>query len=283
MAHGISLHLGVNKIDPAHYDGWDGALNACEFDAHSMESIASSRGFETNKLLTAEVTSDAVTGAIERAAEALDSGDFFFVTYSGHGGQVRDTNDEEESDGSDETWVLYDRQLVDDELYALWAKFKRGVRIFLLSDSCHSGSVARTIEDPDVPNVVATAELAETQSPRYRALPRDKMIATYKQNSQLYDDIQKAIPRSDKSAAAVEATVVLISGCQDDQLSLDGFANGRFTEELLKVWDGGAWSGGYRNFHETITSGMPASQQPNYMVVPAEDAAFEQQDPLTID
>ena len=281
MARGISLHLGLNKVDPAHYDGWDGALTACEFDADSMESIASSRGFETNKLLTTDATSATVTGAIERAAEALDAGDFFFITYSGHGGQVPDRNDEEEEDRSDETWVLYDRQLVDDELYALWAKFKPGVRIFLLSDSCHSGSVARAIEDM-VPDVVATVESAAKQSPHYRAIPRDKMISTYTKHKQLYDDIQKSVPSSRASQGDVGATVVLVSGCQDDQLSLDGFANGRFTEELLKVWDNGAWKGSYPNFHETIRSGMPATQQPNYMVVPAENADFEQQDPLTI-
>jgi metacaspase-1 len=222
-----------------------------------------------------------VIDAIERAADALDPGDFFFCTYSGHGGQVPDRNDEEEEDRSDETWLLYDRQLVDDELYALWAKFKPGVRIFLLSDSCHSGSVARAIEDM-VPDVVATAETAAKESPRYRALPRDKMISTYRKHAEVYDAIQKATPSSSASKDAVGATVVLISGCQDDQLSLDGFANGRFTEELLKVWDGGAWTGGYANFHETIRSGMPSTQQPNYMVVPSENADFEQQDPLTI-
>ena len=60
--------------------------------------------------------------------------------------------------------------------------------------------------------------------------------------------------------------MVLISGCQDDQLSLDGFSNGRFTEELLSVWDDGAWKGGY----ETSTkrsAGMPDYQQPNFFQV----------------
>jgi hypothetical protein len=282
MARGISLHVGLNTVDPAHYDGWDGALTACEFDANAMESIARSRGFEATKLLTKEASSDAVKSAIERAAAELDSGDFFLVTYSGHGGQVPDRNDEEESDRTDETWVLYDRQLVDDELYALWATFKPGVRIFVLSDSCHSGSVTKKIDDEDVPDVVATAETAARQSPRYRALPRDKMIATYQKNAELYDDIQKAVPSSDASKSEVGATVLLISGCQDDQLSLDGFANGRFTEELLKVWDNGAWNGGYPDFHETIRSGMPGDQQPNYFPAGAKNPDFEQQDPFTI-
>jgi metacaspase-1 len=283
MARGISLHIGLNTVDPSHYDGWDGALAACEFDANDMQSIASSRGFETSILLTKEATAEAVTGAIKTAAGELDSGDFFFGTYSGHGSQVPDKNDEEERDRSDETWVLYDRQLVDDELYALWATFKPGVRILIFSDSCHSGSVTRTIEDePAVPNVVATAEAAAEASPRYRAVPRDKMIATYRQHADLYDGIQKAMPSSTESESDIGALVLLISGCQDDQLSLDGFSNGRFTEELLKVWDKGAWRGSYQDFHEAIRSGMPDYQQPNFFPVGSPNPAFEQQDPLTI-
>jgi len=76
--------------------------------------------------------------------------------------------------------------------------------------------------------------------------------------------------------------VVLISGCQDDQLSLDGFANGLFTETLLGVWNDGAWKGSYSAFHEAIRSQMPATQQPNYFPVGSANDAFEQQDPLTI-
>ena len=102
MARGISLHIGLNTVDPSHYDGWDGALSACEFDANDMQSVAEGRGFETNILLTKNASADAVTAAIESAAGQLDSGDFFFNTYSGHGGQVPDKNDEEEEDRSDE-------------------------------------------------------------------------------------------------------------------------------------------------------------------------------------
>jgi hypothetical protein len=281
MARGISLHLGLNEVDPAHYDGWDGELGACEFDADAMESIAKSRGFEATKLLTKAATSDAVKAAIESAAEELDAGDLFLVTYAGHGGQVPDGNDEDEPDESDETWVLYDRQLVDDELYVMWGKFKPGVRILIVSDSCHSGSVARAIED-GVASVVATAEKAAEQSPRYRALPRDKMVATYRNNKQLYDDIQRATPGSGASQGEIGATAILISGCQDDELSRDGFANGRFTEELLKVWAQGAWAGNYPDFQAAILAGMPDDQHPNYMVVGATNDPFEQQVPFSI-
>lgn len=279
MTRGISLHIGLNRVDPAQYDGWDGALTACEFDANDMQAIAESQGFETSKLLTADATSEAVIAAIERAAGELARGDLFLCSYSGHGGQVPDRNGEDEEDRSDETWLAYDRQIVDDELYALWGKFAPGVRIFVLSDSCHSGSVVRDIE-ADVPDPVSTREKAAAESPRYRALPRDVMIATYRAHAKLYDDIQERVPGSEQ--ADPDATVLLISGCRDDQLSLDGFSNGMFTENLRTVWDDGAWDGGHAEFRETIRARMPAKQQPNYMSVGAANPEFEQQKPFTI-
>jgi len=276
---GLSLHIGLNRVDAAHYDGWDGVLNACEFDANDMQTLAKSQGFETNKLLTGEATADAIKTAIEDAAAGLGPGDIFFLTNSSHGGQVPDRNAEDEPDRSDETWVAFDRQIVDDELYELWAKFRSGVRILVLSDSCHSGTVLRAI-DADVSDPVATREAAAKESPRYRAMPRDVMIATYRSNSKLYDDIQASVVTAPN--AEIGATVLLISGCQDDQLSLDGFSNGLFTETLRAVWDNGAWSGNYTAFHEAIRSRMPPAQQPNYMRVGATNDQFEQQHPFTI-
>ena len=142
MPRGESVHVGLNSVDPTHYQGWDGKLVACEFDANDMADLAASQGFQTQKLLTRSATADALIAAIDKTAGKLGDGDIFLLTYSGHGGQVPDTNGDEQ-DRMDETWVLYDRQVVDDELYALWAKFKPGVRIAIFSDSCHSGTVAR--------------------------------------------------------------------------------------------------------------------------------------------
>lgn len=279
MARGVSLHIGLNRVNPAHYAGWDGELNACEFDAQDMKSLAESRGLKPEVLLTDDATAANVMAAIEGPAGELSSGDFFFLTYSGHGGQVPDRNDEDEADKTDETWVLYDRQLIDDELYALWATFRPGVRIFLLSDSCHSGSVARNIE-ADVPDVVAHAETAAAASPRYRAMPRDITIATYRAHAPEYDQLQATLPSAE--SANIGATVLLISGCRDDQLSQDGFKNGLFTENLLSVWDKGSWAGSYSSFHKKIRSKMPDSQQPNYMTVGPANPTFEAQTPLEI-
>ncbi len=115
-ANARSLHIGLNAVSPAAYGGWDGPLAACEFDAKDMAAIAKSRGMKTTLLLTKKGTRAHVLATVRSAAKRLVKGDFFFLTYSGHGGQVPDVTGEE-TDKQDETWCLYDGQLIDDELY----------------------------------------------------------------------------------------------------------------------------------------------------------------------
>jgi len=279
MANGKSIHIGLNSVDPAHYNGWDGQLQACESDAKDMQAIAETKGFESTIMLSKEATAETVTDAIQRACGELGNGDLLFLTYSGHGGQVPDTNADETGDSTDETWVLYDRQLVDDELYALWAAFEPGVRIFVLSDSCHSGSVTRDLFDALVPQIVDKG-MIDDQAPRTKELPRDVQDATYRANEELYRQIQASHePAGDVD---VKASVILISGCQDNQLSLDGDRNGLFTQTLLGVWDNGRWKGGHRKFWKAIGSKMPPTQSPNFFRTGVSDPKFRRQTPLTI-
>src|SRR5688500_15997573 len=98
-----------------------------------MQEIAEGKGFDSTIMLSKEATAEAVTGAIQEASGTLAKGDLLFLTYSGHGGQVPDTNSDENGDATDETWVLYDRQLVDDELFAIWGPVESGVRHYVVS------------------------------------------------------------------------------------------------------------------------------------------------------
>ncbi|WP_211320229.1 caspase family protein [Hymenobacter nivis] len=118
MATAISLHIGLNYVDPNHYSGWNGELNAAEYDANDMSLIAKYQGFQTYVLLRSNATRQAVTSSILNAAQTLNQGDIFVISYSGHGGQLPDINGDED-DGLDETWCLYDGELVDDELSQL--------------------------------------------------------------------------------------------------------------------------------------------------------------------
>jgi hypothetical protein len=142
---GFALAIGLNGVDPVHYAGWSGELSGCEPDALDMKKIASDQGFSVETLLTAQATRDAVINKLKDLSGKLKSGDLLVVSYSGHGGQIPDQNGDETVDGLDETWCLYDGELLDDELYGAWANFPAGVRILVFSDSCHSGTVLKMI------------------------------------------------------------------------------------------------------------------------------------------
>jgi hypothetical protein len=272
MGNAISLHIGLNSVDPKHYDGWSGELGACEYDALDMAAVAESLGYTRRTvLLTHDATVRKVTNAIRQAAKQLVAGDTFLVTYAGHGGQVPDRNGDERRtdrneigeshDEYDETWVLFDRQFVDDELYALWAAFASKVRIIVLSDSCHSGTVARPV--PWDPNVDAWPN---------RRLPLEVQDRVYTSNQRTYDAVQRRT--NSRDVRAIKASVALISGCQDNQTSGDGPRNGRFTGQLLSVWQNGSFEGSLPDLHRAIVSGMPPYQTPNLYMIGAVDKGW---------
>lgn len=245
MAKGRSLHIGLNNLDPNHYSGWLGSLNACENDASDMEAIAKSGGFQTDMLLTIEATKKQVLAKISEAAKELDAGDIFMLSYAGHGGQIPDSN-QDEPDLLDETWCLYDEQLLDDELSLTWAAFAEGVRILVISDSCHSGTVTRGIEPS--PYEKGVGQVLFSQSPtasnqKFRAIPTEVAIKTYEANRESY---QQRKTRSG-SERDITASVILIAGCQDHQLARDGWKNGLFTSYLLQVWNHGQFSQNYKS------------------------------------
>jgi hypothetical protein len=282
-AKGLSLHIGLNSVDPAGYGGWPGNLNACENDARDMERIATARGYKTKTLFTKDATSAAFIAFLKSAAKQLAKGDELLLTYSGHGGQVPDRNGDEASDGLDETWCLYDRQLIDDELYAFFGAFEKGVRILMLSDSCHSGTVSKAVMNvlvggPQIP--IGGSASIDYSTYRVKSIPPEKLDPAYKAQQKTYDRIQKKVPAAAK--ASVGATVVLISGCQDNQTSLDGSKNGLFTEKLLNVWSDGTYKGNLKSFHKAIVAQMPFTQTPNYFVVGPKNAKFEAASPFSI-
>jgi metacaspase-1 len=276
MATALSLHIGLNEVNPDHYDGWDGKLVACEFDANDMEALAESQGYTIKKLLTKEATADSVSQAVADAGSELEDNGILFLTYSGHGGQVPDGNSEEE-DRMDETWVLYDRQLVDDELYTLWSQFKPGTRIVVLSDSCHSGSVVRAL-----PDIIQPQALARNGGgpPAMKAMPEELEKKVYERNRELYDTVQKSTTAYDQSE--IGATVLLISGCQDNQTSADGERNGLFTQTLKSVWDEGQFKGNYRGFWKKIVKDMPLYQSPNFFTAGQPQPSFLRQRPFKV-
>ena len=144
-----ALCIGVNNYPGTHMD-----LNGCVNDANDWAGELATRGFAVSKLIDSQATKAAMVSGIQSLIGSAVSGDVVVITFSGHGTYVPDLNGDE-VDGLDEALCPYDLQtgggaLIDDEINTLFAARKAGVRLLLISDSCHSGTVTRAaLADPD--------------------------------------------------------------------------------------------------------------------------------------
>jgi hypothetical protein len=279
MTTGLSIHIGLNRVDPDAYGGWAGELSGCENDANAMTAIAAARGFTTTTLLNEQAAADAVLSTLDSATARLTAGDVLLVTYAGHGGQLPDAEGDE-PDAQDETWCLYDREMLDDELAQRWAGLAGGVRCLVISDSCHSGTITREPLYRQIGRLTELRAYGVPPAPVLRGVPDAVQQKVLAEHGGLYRDIRRRTRRVPRGE--IDACVLLISGCQDNQQSMDGVANGLFTEKLLQVWDGGAFSGDHERFHRQILDLMPPVQSPSYSVTGGPDLAFETQQPFTV-
>jgi hypothetical protein len=265
----FSLHVGLNRVDPNHYGGWQGILSGCEYDANDMATLAVNAKFtEVKTLLSQSATSHAVLAALKDYCARAVPGDLIVFTNSSHGGQVPDENGDE-ADAADETICMFDREIVDDELAAVWATAKPGVRILSISDSCHSGTLLRVLATP---NHLPTRAV--------RLLPSSIATITYANNRAVYDPILQD-PKLREHRGQVQASVLHIGACQDGQLSYDGARNGLFTEKLKQVWGSGRFVGAYGNLVARIRQLMPSDERPDFRYVGPRDLAFEGSQPFS--
>lgn len=279
MNRALSLHIGLNSVDPNGYGGWSGELRGCVNDAHSMQVIAQAQGCAPLLLLNEAASAWATMNALNIAAGFLGQGDYFMVTFSGHGGRIYDGG---VGDGQlHDTWVAYDRMIFDVELHVAWTRFAPGVRIAFVSDSCHSGTLARKILTAGAPVRSLTDRVDEVLRAlflRSKLIPLDVAQHSLNANPNLYRTVVATGARGD-----IGASLISLAACQDDQVALDGNEHGLFTQELLMTWNGGSYIGNYVTFMSDIGREMPYTQTPQYRAVGAPWAAFEGQEPFTVD
>lgn len=159
MAHKRALLVGLTSVDPTRYRGnrFEQGCEGCERDVDRYVEILAPLGYQITSLKTADATSAAILGYLESAAKSLSADDMLVFCFCGHGGSIPDRDGDEsradfQDDGvpgntgrddvgaSDEVLLAFDRPIVDDTLGSLWPQFRAGVRILMISDSCHAGT-----------------------------------------------------------------------------------------------------------------------------------------------
>lgn len=255
------VFVGIND-----YPKPEQKLGGCVNDAKKWKSLAENEfgvaSGNSEILLDGGATRANILGAIKKYQNKASAGDVFIFTYSGHGTLFPDSKsedlDETESlevpsiglpldrydsaicpiDSGDATSGKPWRNLIlDDELYQLFSGFlAKGAAVYFISDSCHSGSIARALGGKklnfETDNLAVKRRFAST----FELL-----------NIKSLDSIPKPSAQRSISQRRVPGNLLLIlAGSQDNQFSLDvntpegrqGLFTSRFTEQYQSLKSG---------------------------------------------
>jgi len=238
-----ALSIGINN-----YPGTSNDLSGCVNDARDWADELDRRTYRTELLLDQQATKAAIVARMRALIEGAASGDTVVFTYSGHGTWEPD-DDGDEPDFRDEALCPHDLHrgvLLDDELYDIFSRCAAGVQLVFISDSCHSGTVAR---------------LAPARTERkVRFMP----LASFE-----HDEGKIARARRVERAPArgkSRATALLMSGCKDTEYSydavFDGRANGAFTRAALDTLKALGSDATYAAWHRAIRAHLPSMDYP---------------------
>ncbi len=266
MSRAVSIHIGVNQPQGRYADT---PLGHSESTAWRMAELAGQAGYHRMLVLRGPAaTRYAVHEALAGAAGLLERGDTLFVSFSGHGGQEKD-RDLDERHGSDESWCLYDGELLDDKLAGYWRLFDPGVRIVVVSESCYSGGVGRTDHGlaayaaaphaPDVPRVM--------RGGRSRSRGPEADLAG------VANPVASCIAEPPADCCEIRASVLLLAASTEQQPAQDGL----FTRCLLDVWQAGAFRGSYCDLYEKVKSRVmfdAPGQEPQILMLGSPDPGF---------
>ncbi|MEO7394059.1 MAG: caspase family protein [Chitinophagaceae bacterium] len=198
-------------------------LNGCVNDARSMQSIIVSK-FQFNPSLVDTIYNEAAnrSGILKQMNALLEKSkpnDIAFIFYAGHGSHVPNSLSKE-ADKIDETIVPSDtwkpgvEDIRDKELAKIFNHFvDKGVKLTVITDCCHSGSLSR---GPQVPSLSRFIEDAN------------------------YDakDASSPVPPETRK----EGKFLILSAAQDNELAQEqrdefNISHGAFTIALMQALD----------------------------------------------
>lgn len=186
----LGIVMGLNYINQS------GELHGCVHDCRRMRQMLRDKfGFQHKHITTMtdysrkKPTRDNIVKTLRWAARRSKKGDVdqVYIAYSGHGSKVVDTSGDEK-DGWDECIIPLDHAtagvITDDEMKSILKGFHKNTKVTLVIDACHSGTIC---------DLKYTFEMG------------------------------KNMRFSEHREKTLQANVLMISGCRDDQYSSDAY------------------------------------------------------------
>jgi len=276
----LALAVGVTQYR-------DKPLYGCVNDATGMRNLLVERfGFDradATLLTNSEATRAGILRAIEQYVGLVNGGDLFIFFYSGHGTVFPDgaSPERDETQTLDMSWLRaqgvnipdgrYDSAIVpidaglqdgarpwknlilDDELYALFSRMTaKGATVILISDSCHSGSLARSLDVEGAPKFL---DPETAIGAKLTDLP-----GAFREDG----EADKAGPRD------FQGRYLALTSSQDNQISIDskyeGLQQGLFTYALKSVIRGSgapvSYQTAFNRLHEIVNNSSKGVQTP---------------------
>lgn len=193
------------------YKGTTYELNGCINDANHMSQYLISQNISKDKIyiLTdntpVKPTKINIINSFKKLLNDATSGEQLVFFYSGHGSQVDNVDKNKDTEPLDDVLLTIDANyIIDDELnQIIQENLKPNVKLFVLFDCCHSGT-----------------------------------MLDLKYNYPIVKNLPPVIV-DNGSTGDTKSQVFYISGCKDDQESMDAFINsksqGAFTWAFLEA------------------------------------------------
>lgn len=228
-----ALLIGIN------YFGQRGQLRGCINDVRNMSSyLVEHFGYKREDMVIltddqqnpmSQPTKENILRAMHWLVKDARPNDSLFFHYSGHGGQTRDL-DGDEDDGYDEVIYPVDfrthSHITDDEMHRIMVRpLQAGVRLTAIFDSCHSGTAL------DLPYIYSTQGiLKEPNLAKEAGQGLLNVISSYSQGDlggvahNIMGFFKKATGGDEAHARTLAtktspADVIMLSGSKDDQTS----------------------------------------------------------------
>ena len=206
-----ALLVGINIYKPELGANLRGCVNDVETMRKLLVDNFKFLPENIRVLVDERATKQGILDRLKWLLGGAKAGDELVFHYSGHGSQVRDRNGDELDDQLDEILCPHDLDwddpLTDDYLANLFKQLPKGVHLTMLCDSCHSGTISKSM------------------SQIYRNTSKS-ILAPFDIRSRSYDKILLKNKMGKKNKGTQRH--MLMSGCKDNQTSADAYIDGRY-------------------------------------------------------